>query len=63
MSDPDGDQWSAERMQAELETVLVALRTLEDQLAEPLCLANSIIERETTLAAYDQTDVEAASDA
>jgi hypothetical protein len=63
MSDSgNGDQWSAERVQVELEAVLAALRTLEDLLVEPLCLADSITELEPTLAADEQTTVEAASD-
>ena len=61
MSESNG--WSAERVQVELEAVLAALRPLEDQLTEPLCLANSITELETTLSTYEQTGMEAANDA
>ncbi|WP_200840344.1 hypothetical protein [Natrialba sp. INN-245] len=55
MSESTG--WPDDRVQAELEAVLADLRTLEEHLAEPLTLADSIVELEATLAVYEQTDV------
>ncbi|MFC6764595.1 hypothetical protein [Natrinema soli] len=53
------DNWSDERVQAELEAVPADLQTLEEHLVEPLTLADAIAELETTIAVYEQTAVEA----
>ncbi|ELY91402.1 hypothetical protein [Natrialba taiwanensis] len=53
------DNWSDERVQAELEAVLADLRTLEEYLVEPLTLADAIAELETTRAMYEHAVVEA----
>ncbi|WP_255171157.1 hypothetical protein [Natrononativus amylolyticus] len=55
MSESTG--WPDDRVQAELEAVLANLRTVEEHLAEPLTLADSIAELEATIAVYEQTDV------
>ncbi|UHQ98931.1 hypothetical protein HYG81_24540 (plasmid) [Natrinema zhouii] len=51
------DNWSDERVQAELEAVLADLQTLEEHLAEPLTFADAIAELETTITMYEQTDM------
>lgn len=53
------DNWSDERMQAELEAVLADLQTLEEHLVEPLTLADSIAELEATRAMYEHAVMEA----
>ncbi|MFC4986790.1 hypothetical protein [Saliphagus infecundisoli] len=60
---PTRQSWSSDRVKSELEDALENLRRLDEHLAEPLTLNDSIVELETTIAFYDHLAEMEADDA